>query len=439
MALLTRESLSSQNPKELQLEKRRYREVYKGHGQMWWPFDYYGDPPTYAYDHVFQVKEHLQYSEGHRWKSLGRAPDNIGGPFLLTKHIYRGNAPEVLLRQGEVPPIPGHGDTRVYRGPLFCRDANVDGTSFPVVLPTPQAELMALGTTAIANVLPTNPLSGLAVFIGELREGIPSLCGADFFKGRTSRARSAGKEYLNFDFGWRPLVSDVRKFSHSVTNSDEIIAQYEKQSGERIKRRFNFPMINTTNVSTFKSSDGYDTRPVPAWDVTMFRSDDNGVLTVITTEKRRVWFSGCFTYYLPPYISGGDNSKRYAMLANRLYGTRLTPEVLWDLAPWSWAADWFGNTGDVLRNVSAFQNDGLVMPYGYIMEEKSVTVHYESQGNWCITEPFTNLSLFQEFTTVVKSRWPASPYGFGISADSLTARQNATVLALGISRGHGAH
>jgi len=106
----------------------------------------------------------------------------------------------------------------------------------------------------------------------------------------------------------------------------------------------------------------------------------------------------------------------------------ITPEVLWNLAPWSWAADWFGNIGDVMHNVSALGRDGLVMEYGYVMNERKTDASYVCRSR---------LGTYtRDVTTVDRRRWAAiSPYGFSVSWDGLTPKQLAVVTALGLTRG----
>lgn len=120
--------------------------------------------------------------------------------------------------------------------------------------------------------------------------------------------------------------------------------------------------------------------------------------------------------------------------ANKLLGTRLTPEVLWNLAPWSWAADWITNTGDVLHNISMFAQDGLVLRYGYVMEETIIertwTLH--GVGFKSSPGPYNFSSTLRE---IHKVRRKATPFGFGVSEEAFTPRQYSILAALGMSRG----
>lgn len=118
--------------------------------------------------------------------------------------------------------------------------------------------------------------------------------------------------------------------------------------------------------------------------------------------------------------------------ADKLFGLSLTPDLLWNLAPWSWAVDWFTNTGDVLENVSDMVAQGLVMRYGYLMETKSISVTYKLHGCTFHGTPVVLAPAVLE--TVSKVRVRANPFGFGITWDGLSPIQIAILAALGISR-----
>lgn len=371
------------------------------------------------------AKNELLVSQGNPFHKLGKSRRAIGGKFFVIKRERTGKV---------IPPRPYSSSTDPH-SIGFHYDGPVMGSlGFPSPFFSSSAELEALGTNAIANVLPTNPVSGLFVALGELkRDGIPSLLGVQSWRNRTQAARAAGSEYLNHQFGWVPLVNDLKKFSYSVSHSDELIAQYERNSGKRIKRQVDLPSVKETTVYSGAARTTSE-RPWPNLSG-MYRDNSWVQVHLTTTKSKRRWFEGCFSYYLPPFNPNGDNVKRNEQLANYLYGTRVTPEGIWDLTPWSWAADWVGNFGNVLHNVSAFQQDGLVMPYAYVMEEG---IH-EVTAVW----PRLNFhtygldSLSVTMRTTVKQRIPATPYGFGLNTGSFSTRQWSILAALGLARSDG--
>jgi hypothetical protein len=372
--------------------------------------------------------QELRTSFGHPYQLLGKgAPGDIGGPFSVVRREYWENV------QPQVHNRTVTDDSNVfaynYRGQYFARDASVTDSSFPAPLIPLSSELIGLGTSAIARVLPTNPISDALVFIGELRsEGIPQLVGAQSWQGRTLRAREAGKEYLNAEFGWRPLLNEILTFNDLVRRRDIYVQRFLQESGKLLHRRYVFPPTITTSKSETA------TWPNPGLKTGYWNAQ--GVRTTITRTHEETWFSGAFTYYVPPPSSFGSSVKRNEAIASKLFGTRLTPEVLWNLTPWSWAADWGLNTGDVLHNLSAFRQDGLVMPYGYIMRRRTHVVE-ESHRGARMKRNNASVITDQRFTTTVKTRYKATPYGFGLNPATFTGRQWAILGALGLARGSG--
>jgi hypothetical protein len=130
--------------------------------------------------------------------------------------------------------------------------------------------------------------------------------------------------------------------------------------------------------------------------------------------------------------------RRYEALANHLFGTRITPELVWNLAPWSWAFDWFTNAGDVIHNISLLGVDGLVLQYGYAMRSMNVKhemVQTVTSGLGGRNLGFGGLTSTRLVFTETKQRIRANPYGFGIDDLSLSGRQLAILAALGLTKG----
>lgn len=375
--------------------------------------------------HNITGKEDLQLTQGNPYQLLGKSRRAIGGPFFVVKHEYEGSV---------IPPRPYSNSTNPYANSAHYDGPVYENTGYGVGnWPSPYystpSELDALGTTVIANVLPTNPVSGLFVGLGELkRDGIPSLFGVQSWKNRTNIARGAGSEFLNHQFGWVPLVNEIKRFTHAVTNSDELIAQYARNSGRKIKRSVALPIDQSVTVS---QGTGRSTVPLLG---AIYDGGSYKDYTQTVIKSKRRWFKAAFSYYLPPFKPNGDNTRRNEQLANYLYGTRPTPEGLWDLTPWTWAADWVGNFGDVLHNIGAFHQDGLVMLYGYVMEEGIHSITYVHDDVRFKTYPGVKHGVSATVRTVVKQRRGATPYGFGLNPGSFTSRQWAILVALGLSR-----
>jgi hypothetical protein len=303
--------------------------------------------------------------------------------------------------------------------------------------PSSNAELDAFGTHAIAVTIPTNPLAGMGVFLGELRD-LPKLPFMEsvknvrknlrhFKKATRGMSQEAAGEYLNGVFGWAPFISDLQKFCKVVKHHESYIEQFRKGSGQLIRRRYSGEEESTTDVQDNMLGGGYAS---PALDT--YGYYQRGTLSLTTQTSTKRWFSGAYTYYLPNVDSFVGRAKEAEALANHLYGLRVTPDLLYKLAPWSWALDWVTNTGDIIHNWSAFQNDGLVMQYGYVMETKSQTLSYCCSNVGFVGNPLKTLT--QVIRKETKCRRRATPYGFGLNSSGFSLKQWSIIAALGISR-----
>jgi hypothetical protein len=280
--------------------------------------------------------------------------------------------------------------------------------------------MKGLGTTAIARCAPSNPSFSIPQFIGELREGLPSIVGHGVLKERTRKCREAGSEYLNVEFGWKPLVSDLRKFATAVNDSHEIWENYRKGSNQKTRVGYHYPE-EADSVSVTG-----EFIPVPTTTYYGFLTG-----TAVQYRVRKNWFKGCFKYYIPEPVDFHTKMQYWQSEASKLLGVRLTPDTVWNLNPWTWAADWFANTGDLMTNVSNLGTDGLVLQYGYQMAEETLRTHRVGG----MYNSFTGNYLSSTRDTLQKrcKRVPSSPYGFNATLATLTGRQLAIIAALGLS------
>ncbi len=386
-----------------------------------------------------QITESSGHPFAHRF--MGR---DDGGAFSTILPMLNGQDP----RKGKYPVFPvirvsatsATNTTYSYAGPVFPIDpsslkqqlANLDDPG------STDAELINKGTTAIALCKPGQPVADLAVGFAELlREGFPHMVGSSLWHDRAKKLgpppKKGSDEYLNWVFGWQPLISDIKKSVFALRNQDSLLAQYERDSGRLVRRRYDFPLERSTTVDSIITPRGPSgTHTAPFVDLMFVNLDaTQGTLTQSTTVEKERWFSGAFTYYLPAGYYSRSAVIRAAAKAKVLLGIELTPEVLWNLTPWSWAADWVANTGDVLSNVSDFAGDGLVMHYGYMMETSTISRTWEltRHGLRGCPDPLT-LTL----SKTRKKRIKASPFGFGLTWESFTPRQIGILTALGISK-----
>lgn len=323
-----------------------------------------------------------------------------------------------------------HYDGHVYSEPFFHAGA-------ATWLEAPPPDLGWYGPRAIKATRPTAPVADLAVTLAELkREGFPHQRSTPKKLKRSLKERGVIKtiadSHLAVEFGWKPLLGAVGDTLSAVVRSDEIIKQYQRDSGKTIRRGYVFPSERKVEVLTPKPgrvglvSNSSGPR-------SLFKDENTyGLLTETITTERQVWFSGAYTYYLQQGGSIFEKAERYGQLANKLLGLRVTPEVLYNLTPWSWLADWNANIGMNIANATALSSDGLVLRYGYLMVT-TVTTHTCS-----VAGPITKSGDPGPWTTswivTRKERFKASPYGFGSDPASYTDRQWSILGALGLSK-----
>jgi hypothetical protein len=377
---------------------------------------------------VFSAGNHFDSTQvtesfGHRWPPKGGFGD-IGGRFSTTKvTIDTGSLAGIHI------PWTASGPTYYeYSGqitPPFLSPPTTAGSSDSVN--------ESYGATAVARCAPTNSVADVSTFMGELvKDGLPSLPGISMMESKVSAAINAGDEYLNAVFGWMPLLNDVTKFGESVRKADAVLAQYERDAGKVVRRRYQFPDETSTSTIQIQTNQraaicgGLASFPASPGDsgVPLYRTDER-------TTKR--WFSGAFTYYLPSGYDSRNALASYASRADKLFGTSITPSTLWELAPWSWAVDWFSNAGDVIDNISANISNGLILRYGYVMENTIVKRTFTMPRAALLGVPNAGVPPFT-FIAESKKRVRANPYGFGLTWDGLSPYQVSVLSALGITR-----
>ena len=371
----------------------------------------------------------MTWSEGHPWLRNQGIRDN-GGPFETiriwqepnydVRGVYSWGQTNAREADGNIFPVRSNA-------PSFKADAS-EASVKNFVPSLGDSTLGVMGATAISRVAPTSPTVDGSVAVGELlREGLPSLVGAQLFRQRRLAAKELGGEYLNLQFGILPLWSDIKKAAKAIIDSEAIIKQLLRDSGKNVRRSYRFPLERTITSDNNTSTSAFP------WPTLTSAYWTNTVPPIVhRTLHREVWFDGCFTYYLDPEMLKGIEGA--AAQARLLFGVKFTPDVFWNLTPWSWLIDWFVNTGPFLKNLGLFSNDGLTLRYGYTMEHVRVTEFHSfptltSRGRgWIPNNPSVTLQGER------KIRRTQSPFVLGLLGSGLTTRQQAILLALGAAR-----
>lgn len=369
-------------------------------------------------------------SEGHR--TVSRSTYDNGHEFdtLSTRVIFSH-----VLKNMKV--VDGSQRHISYSGPVQIDPAYFSYTGSPWIVPD-LADTAWYGTRAIANTLPTNPIAGLSVAVAELkREGIPNTLKllSSQKQAQDLHSNAAGL-FLEGEFGWKPLVSEAIQAAMSVKRANKHITQYIRDSGRNVRRKYAFP-IEYKTLASYPEKQGRVQLISPLSstnDYFWLNQNQWGSQHESITQERRVWFSGAYTYHAIEGNNLQSRLGRFEQEAQKLLGIRITPEVLWNLQPWSWLIDWKANIGDVIHNISAFSSDGLVLRYGYLMVE-TITRHTVV----VVGPKAVGLGSLPSHYTVTyelhrKQRVKATPYGFGLNPASFSAGQWSILAALGLSK-----
>lgn len=363
-----------------------------------------------------------------------------GGPFLTSRVTN-------FVKSGHMKDAYSSSNGEIYTGPVSGQPPSIAEKEALGYKNIPgnfgdlnESSLNVDGTNAISRCNPINPASNLGTSLAEsVREGIPTLPGIKLWRDKTKFLRGLGSEYLNYQFGWAPLQNEVHSVVSAARTHRDLLQQYHRGEGSDTHRTYRFPSDRTSTSLELEHPDSWSGLP--------FRVITGGSRQVFLVRETKKWFEGVFTYGLPSSTDSWRKALGYGSDADHLFGLALTPDVLWELTPWSWAIDWFSNAGEVINNVTAFGLAGLVLRYGYMMEESIerifasgtgpslpvVTLNKQTEGI-NLSEPVSAGSYQCGVETVTKRRVPASPFGFSVGWEGLSPTQLAITAALGITR-----
>jgi hypothetical protein len=301
-----------------------------------------------------------------------------------------------------------------------------------------RSDLRSWAALKYGQMAPTSDRFSLPAFLGELREGLPGFIPSlvkmkrdvDFF-------RSIGSDYLNVQFGWLPLLSDIRAIAEVLFRvNQELFSPW----GATHRKRGEKPVVtmenNTEVYSGLLATGDYLDSPFRQY-LTGTGSVTSGFITGQAMSSRQVrtsrWIEGEFVYLPRAGVSPKDFSEQF----DTLMKTELTPSDLWQLAPWSWLADWFLEIGKAIESFEVGLSNRVLSTYCYAMEEvwtKQQTVVYQLRGETGVsyTGP-TSWAGTWEYSR--KRRIRANPFGFTLNPESaLTGAQFAILGALGLTK-----
>lgn len=185
-----------------------------------------------------------------------------------------------------------------------------------------------MATRLLAMTNPGRASVSLPVFIGELRD-LPSMVR---LAGNSILKRTSGA-YLSWEFGWKPLISDVRKLLDFQSTVSKRVKELERLYGKGgLKRRMNLGASGVESVSNVA---------IESSTSLVFRANQK----IFT--KRQSWGTVRWKPIQIPSLASRPDLNRLARKA--VFGLSIQAEDAWNLIPWTWLIDWFSNCGDFLQ------------------------------------------------------------------------------------------
>jgi len=245
-----------------------------------------------------------------------------GHPFQVDHQYFKCSHHNFYVNNGIT------GINRKYaRGPLLLTGTGIAGyPSIPA-----WSNSAEVGNRLMNAARPLQSIASLSQFLIELRaEGLPSLVAQEFaqrLRAVSKRRWTAkddkwfrktdlvtttknvpvgtfGSEYLNVEFGWKPVVNDLVEVLHAVTAVTSVIRQLNIDSGQVIRRSRGVPTETTASsvelpdrAVLHMNNSGLDIGGL-AWESLYiggpYANGRESRVTKTTQVKTRVWFEGEF-------------------------------------------------------------------------------------------------------------------------------------------------
>lgn len=222
--------------------------------------------------------------------------------------------------------------------------------------------------------------------------------------------KNPAEDWLNYNFGWRPLVNDLLDI-HKVAGWMNSRAKILNDLSHRkyISRRATLgskSAVRTVNSVAYNS----------------FGIGITG--TAIDAEQLNSWVVAHFK--ADPFMFRSALSSDYKKLLNLALGLDFAPAMIWDALPWSWLVDWFTEVGGVIH---ARQNRmGIVFKDGSRMDHRVVTR---------VIHPVRKIKVSSEPAVIVREKKAREPVGISILPSGLNylgAGQLTTLASLLVTR-----
>jgi hypothetical protein len=212
-------------------------------------------------------------------------------------------------------------------------------------------------------------------------------------RGKKYSGKLASEDWLQLQFGWAPLISDLSKMVDFVGSVDKRLGEMDRlYSGSGLKR--NYTVYNDVRPGDLSPREVYCS--TLTYSVAKVR--------VFFQARTHRWVTVRWKPTSPPPWKSDEEKLAYTR--KLVYGLNdISASTIWNAMPWSWLADWFGNVGDYL---DAHRNTIPAEPTQVnLMHQQSVEA---SSFEW-ISNPYgATFSLLKEPMVSQKVRKPQNAW-----------------------------
>lgn len=199
----------------------------------------------------------------------------------------------------------------------------------PTLPPTVWQDLV---NRALAQANPNAPIIDAPLFVFELKD-VPTLLRSVGFS-KLSRSGNGGRtgshnpadHYLAQQFGWNPLISDLRTFANlanAISARKKALSKASRRKSMRVK-------LGSSTTS---------------WNGNTTYSISNLYYKMSYTLKQSSWATMSYVADVGSLPDDGDGLSQL----NWALGTAGSASTLWNMIPWSWMIDYFTTIGSYLE------------------------------------------------------------------------------------------
>lgn len=407
---------------------------------------------TYLSDVYASASTPFLKAESCRDETHQGPPWNVGGPFTKISiefppqgvegnGVYHGQSDRTSFgATGRLRYTGGFSNPSFLGDPTSYSSLNtLLGATSPLI-----PSLSGWSPTAFAKTRPVLQKASGMVFLAEARD-IPRMLRstARFFNDswRTAggdispfmQPKNVADHFLNHQFGWIPFLSDLQKFSSTFQHCHALKSRMTSENGQWVKRRAT--LLDDYQETKLAASTGMQVEPAGDWVSTLFTIGSTPTWETWERKASIITTSGSFRYYRPEFdgsIPDYDSAWNSIQRELTLYGARISPSNVYRAVPWTWLIDWFTDFGSVVDRFTDIVQDSIAANYLFLMRHDYREVVMKQMLPMATTGPIT--LNFNRITDVKIRRESDSPFGFGLSWNSLSPRQLAILSALKISR-----